>query len=183
VRWISRLAGIAALSVAPTAAGVERENQLGVDAGGAVLVVAAKSKSDVGAGVGAHWSYGLSDAFNLIVDGDWSLVALGETIHNGTTPRTLPTNVTNVGAGISYVFDVLRWVPWAGILVGGYALAGGTISGTKILAGAALALGLDYRCSRTLAIGVSMRQHVLSDMAAYPSFTQAFARIEYTWGW
>jgi hypothetical protein len=180
---MSGLAGIAALCATPNAAGVERENQLGVDAGGAVLVVAAKSKSDVGAGVGAHWSYGLSDAFNLIVDGDWSLVALGEKVRNGTTPRTLPTNVTNVGAGISYVFDVLRWVPWAGILVGGYALAGGTISGIKILPGAALALGLDYRFSRALAIGVSLRQHALSDMTTYPSFTQAFARIEYTWGW
>jgi hypothetical protein len=181
---MSVLAGaIAALCAAPNAAGVERENQLGVDAGAAVLAVAAKSQSDVGAGVGAHWSYGLSDAFNLMVDGDWSLVALGEKIHNGTTPRTLPTNVTNVGAGISYVFDVLRWVPWAGILVGGYALGGGTISGIKILPGASLALGLDYRCSRTLAIGVSLRQHALSDMATYPSFTQAFARIEYTWGW
>ena len=180
---MSTLAGIAALAAAPNAAGVEREHQLGVDAGGSVLVVADKSKSDAGAGVGAHWSYGLSDAFNLMVVGDWSLVALGEKLRSASTPRTLPTNVTNVDAGISYVFDVLRWVPWAGILVGGYALGGGTISGIKILPGAAVAVGLDYRCSRTLAIGVSVRQHMLSEMATYPSFTQVFARLEYTWGW
>jgi hypothetical protein len=81
------------------------------------------------------------------------------------------------------VFDVLRWVPWASLEVGGYALTGGTISGVKLLPGAALGLGLDYRLTRSWAVGASVRQHAFLPLSTYPSYTQTFARFEYTWGW
>ena len=35
-----------------------------------------------------------------------------------------PGSLTNVDVGVAYVFDVLQWVPYAGLLVGGYGLAG-----------------------------------------------------------
>jgi hypothetical protein len=53
----------------------------------------------------------------------------------------------------------------------------------KVLPGVEFALGLDYRCSRRLALGVALRQHMMSEVSTYPSFSQAFARLEYTWGW
>jgi outer membrane protein W len=53
----------------------------------------------------------------------------------------------------------------------------------KLLPGAAIALGLDYRISRDWAVGVSARQHAFLDLSTYPSYTQAFARVQYTWGW
>jgi hypothetical protein len=176
-------AGVGLFAYAPSAGAVEREHHVGVDTGGAMLLIADKSTPSVGAGVGAHWTYGLSDAFNLIVDGSWSLVAIGEKRLDANTPATRPATVTSLDAGIAYVLDVLRWVPWGGLMAGGYALGGGTISGTKFLPGIALALGLDYRISRSWAVGLSIRQHVLSNASTYPSFTQTFARIEYTWGW
>jgi len=161
---------------------VEREHHLGVDAGGSMLVIDGKSTPDIGGGGGGHWTYGLNDAFNLMVEGAWSLVALSEA-RGDTIPPTRPTWVANADVGVSYVFDVLQWVPYAGVLVGGYALSGGTISGIKLLPGFELALGLDYRFDRRLAAGVAFRQHMTSEVSTYPSFTQLFARIEYTWGW
>jgi hypothetical protein len=181
------VAALVALGAATAATGragaVEREHQLGVEGGGAVLVIRGKSTSDVGGMVGLHYSYGLSDAFNLMAEGAFSLVALHQQLDQPTTPRTFPASVCNLDVGLGYVFDVLRWVPYAALLVGGYALEGGTVDGVKVLPGAEIALGLDYRFDRSWAAGVAFRQHLMSEPATYPSFTQAFARIEYTWGW
>ncbi len=174
---------LAAACMGANAGAVEREHHLGLDAGGAVLVVKDKSSADAGGGAGAHWTYGLSDAFNLMAEGAWSLVALDESVKGPTTPRTRPTSVTNIDLGVGYVLDVLRWVPYAGLLVGGYAFAGGTMKAARLLPGAALAVGLDYRLGRSWAAGLAVRQHVVTDASTYPSFTQVLARFEYTWGW
>jgi hypothetical protein len=183
-RLAAGAAALLSLSLAARASAVEREHHLGLDAGGSLLDVADKNSADVGGGVGAHWTYGLSDAFNLMAEGAWSLVAIGEKAQSRTTPTTRPTNVTNAGIGLGYVLDVLQWVPYAGVLLGGYALNGGTIHGTSFLPGIALGIGLDYRFGRSWAAGVAIRQHLLvTDMSTYPTFTQVFARCEYTWGW
>jgi hypothetical protein len=104
---------------------VEREHAIGMDAGGAIFVVADKSAPDIGGSVGFHYTYGLTDAFNLVADAGWSLVALNEVLGDPTTPRTRPTNVTNADVGVAYVLDVLQWVPWGALEIGGYALQGG----------------------------------------------------------
>jgi hypothetical protein len=162
---------------------VEREHHVGADLGGSMLVVADKGSADIGGAAGAHYTYGLSDAFNLMVEGAWSLLSLDET-RKASTPRTRPSWAANADVGLGYVLDVLTWVPYGGLLVGAYSLSGGTIDGTKFLPGVEIALGLDYRFSRSVAGGVALRQHLLvTELSTYPSFTQAFARIEYTWGW
>jgi hypothetical protein len=173
-------AGVTAATPAPA---VEREHHLGVDLGASMLVVSDKGSPDLGPMVGAHWTYGLTDAFNLMVEGSWSLLALNENVVNKSTPLTRPEWGANADVGLAYVFDVLRWVPYAGLLAGGYTLGGGTIQGTKVLGGAAIALGLGYRVSRSLSVGVSARQHMLTDANTYPSYTQLFGQLEYTWGW
>jgi hypothetical protein len=173
---------LAVVTFAPLAGAVERENHLGVDAGASMLVISGKGSPDVGGTFGAHWTYGLTDAFNLMVDGSWSLVSLGEKPAKGV-PDTHPSNVTGLDAGIAYVLDVLQWVPWGGLFAGGFALDGGTVPGVRILPGWGIALGLDYRLSRSWAVGFSVRQTMLSDVSTYPSYTQAFARFEHTWGW
>jgi|SRR5580658_163016 hypothetical protein len=173
---------VASAALARPALAVEREQQLGADLGGSMLIVSGKGAPDVGGTVGVHWTYGLSDALNLMAEAEWSLVALAET-QGGSGPGTHPSWAANADVGVGYVFDVLRWVPYAGVLVGGYDLSGGTIPGSRILLGAAIAVGCDYRFDRTLAVGIALRQHMLTDPSTYPSFTQAFARLEYTWGW
>lgn len=181
MRPVRAAVAIAVVSFAPRAGAVEREHHAGVDAGMSMLVL--KDKTDVGGALGGHWAYGLSDVFNLMAEATWSLVALGETVQDVHTPRTHPTNVVNLGVGMAYVFDVLQWVPYAGLLVGGDALFGGTIGRATILPGATVAVGLDYRFRRQWAAGVAFRQHFLTDMSTYPSFTHVFARVEYNWGW
>lgn len=181
-------AGIAVAAVvlaAGTASAVEREHAVGVDVGGTMLSVADKSSPDVGGGAGLHYTYGITDAFNLVASAGWSLVALNEKLWDpSTTPHTRPTNLTMGNVGLAYVLDVLRWVPWGAAELGGYGLQGGTIDGFKLLPGAAIALGLDYRLDRSWSLGVEARQHFLfTQMSTYPSLTQLFARFEYVWGW
>jgi Outer membrane protein beta-barrel domain len=182
VRRAALAFGALGMTLAPRAGAVEREHHLGIDAGGAMLVMS--DKTDVGGALGAHWTYGLTDAFNLMVEAAWSPVALGEKAQGASTPKTRPSSLTDAGVGVGYVLDVLQWVPYAAVLLGGYALTGGTLDGAKILPGASVGLGLDYRFGRSWAAGVAFRQHMLvTEMSTYPSFTQLFARAEYTWGW
>jgi hypothetical protein len=173
---------LASLAVAAPAGAQEHEHHLGVDVGGGLLVLGDKSTNDLGATFMAHYTYGLSDAFILMVEAQYSQVALGQTADSPNTPHTYPSWIGNANVGVGYVFDVLTWVPYAGLLVGGYDLSGGTIPGMKILPGAEIALGLDYRLTPRVAVGVAGRQHMVSQCKEYPSFTQLLARVEIVWG-
>ncbi|MGH7272195.1 MAG: outer membrane beta-barrel protein [Polyangiaceae bacterium] len=168
--------------IATPARAVEEEKHLGVDLGAAMLVLKDQSAPDLGPAMGGHFTYGLTDAFNLMAEGTFSIVSFS-TPSDPRAPKTLPAWTANADVGVGYVFDVLRWVPYAGLLVGGYALSGGTLGGVKILPGAEIALGLDYRVDRSLSVGVALRQHWLTEQTTYPSFSQALARVEYSWGW
>ena len=176
-------AGIAAMIlVARPALAVEREHHLGVDVGGTMLSVSDKGSVDLGPMAGAHWTYGVTDAFNLMLEGSWSLLSTSEA-RGKDIPHTRPTWEAHGSAGVAYVFDVLTWVPYVGLLVGGYVLGGGTLDTTKYLYGFSLAAGVDYRLSRSFSAGISARQHMMSDPSTYPEFTQLFATAAYTWGW
>jgi hypothetical protein len=87
-----------------------------------------------------------------------------------------------VGAG--YVIDILRFVPYIGLLLGGYRLSGGTLDSALLLPGAELAVGLDYRLNCHWTIGLAGRQHLLFTKAStYPSYTTVMLRLEYMWGY
>jgi hypothetical protein len=170
---------VAGVLAGSSAAAVEREQQAGGDLGASLIDASGKTR--VGAAVGAHWTYGLTDAFNLLVEGSWSLVALR--IHDDPQ-HTQPGWIANGDVGVAYVFDVLRWVPFVGLLAGGYVLSGGAIDGARVRPGVELQVGLDYRFNRSLKVGVVGREHMLfTDLSTYPAFTQLLARAEYTWGW
>ncbi len=171
------------LSALPAGA-VERENAIGAEVGPTMLTVSSKRSPDFGGSWGLHYTYGLSDAFNLVADAGWSLVALNEVVADSTTPHNRPTNLTNVDAGLAYVLDVLRWVPWGAAEMGVYTLQGGTIEGVQVLPGAALSVGLDYRFNRSWSAGLMVREHFLfTEMSTYPAFIQVLGRFEYVWGW
>ena len=158
---------------------VEREHAIGVDVGrDDARRRRQEHRPTSAAASGLHYTYGLTDAFNLVADAAWSLVALNEVVADSTTPHTRPTNLTNVDVGLAYVLDVLRWVPW-GAAVGGYALQGGTIDGVKVLPGAALAVGPRLPLQPQLVASAStVRQHMLfTEMSTYPSFTQVLRAV------
>ena len=169
----------ATTALAPAARAVEREHQVGAGVGPTFFV--ANGKTSFGGGFDAHYTYGLTDAFNLLVEVSWATVAF----HGGTDPsHTRPSWVAGGEVGASYVFDVLRWVPYVGVLVGGGPVSGGPLGRTKMLPDVVLALGLDYRIDRSWAVGAAVREHMFyTEMSTYPSNTQIFARAEYTWGW
>lgn len=183
----SGLAGLVACALvcsAGEASAFERQHHLGLSPGLAVLNVADKSTASVGAGLTLHYAYGLTDQFNFMVEGGSHVVALDQQLDTPETPRTFPARVDQAGVGIGYVLDVLRWVPYFGVLGTGYVVSGGTLESPKVVAGVALAAGLDYQLSRSFAVGLALRQHFLaSELSTYPTYTIAQLRFEYVWGY
>jgi len=170
--------------VALDARALENEHHLGLSAGGSALGIDDKSTMSIGAGAIAHWAYGLNDTFNLMAEGGSSIVALNQKLDFKDTPHTRPATVSHVAGGLAYVLDVITWVPYGGVLLGGFAMGGGTIDGTLFLPGAQIALGLDYKLSHHWAVGAALRQTIfLTHTSTYPSYSNLFARFEYTWGW
>jgi hypothetical protein len=176
---------VAAFLGAHTARAVEREHQVGIGAQFVSLKVANTASSNVGGGLGAHYSYGLTDQFNLMAEGGLALHVVEPEVEKGkgAAPQQ-PRTIGHVGVGVGYVFDVVSWVPYVGALATGYWLGGGTRAEAGPAGGLAAALGIDYRASRKLAVGLAARQHfVLSDFGTYPSWTSVGLRLSYTWGW
>jgi len=128
-------------------------------------------------------TYGLTDEFNLLVEASWA------TYGAPLGPSANQVAWLHGNVGIAYTLDVLRWVPYAGLLVGGARVAegagwSGALQGNSrhdayldlVAAG-----GLDYQITRDLAVGGALRFHTL--VAASPSY--AFVgtlRAQYTWG-
>jgi len=148
-----------------------------------MLKIDDKPTLSVGAGLGLHYAYGLTDQLNLMIEGSSSIVALGEDKGPGV-PATRPSGVDVLGAGIGYVLDITRIVPYGGILASGYVLSGGSLEKPIVVGGGQLALGVDYMLTRSLAVGFAYRQHLLlTQMSTYPSYSTFFLRVEYVWGW
>lgn len=180
------LAAAAFATVLGSAAGagaVERQHHLGLGPQLAILAIDDKSTVDVGGGLALHYAYGLTDQFNLMGEASSSIVAAKQKQDLPTSPHTRPAEVDNVAAGVGYVIDVIRYVPYIGVLASGYRLGGGTLDRSLFVPGVELAVGLDYQLSRSWAIGVAGRQHMLlTKLSTYPSFTTAVLRVEYMWG-
>lgn len=169
-----------------TAEAFEHQHQLGIDGGLTFISIDQTPSVSFGAGGGLHYSYGLSDAFDLLVEGAISGIAL-----QGLPMGTMPTNnratvIENLGVGIGYTLDVLRWVPYFGVLGSAFSLHGGTVDDVRFAGGVTVAAGIDYHLSggpKHFAVGLAVRQHfLLSDLVNYPSYTQVFLRAEYVWG-
>ncbi len=98
--------------------------------------------------------------------------------------RDRPATVSHAAAGVSYVIDILRYVPYIGVQVGAYHLAGGTLDDPLVLPGVSAAVGIDYQFSRSIAAGIGARQHfMVSKLDTYPSYTTVLLRLEYMWGY
>lgn len=180
------LVGVAlagAIAVAPREArAVERQHHFGLDPSLSILKVDDKSTLSVGGGLGAHYTYGINDQFNFMASLNGSRVAANQEQDPGA-PHTRPANVGHALAGVGYVIDVLRWVPYFGVLAGGYYLSGGTLDSAVLAFGGAVQFGLDYQLSRHWAIGAAGQQHfILTKISDYPSYTNVMLRFEYMWG-
>ena len=165
------------------ASAVERQHHLGVGGGLAMLKIDDKTTMSVGGMGGLHYAYGLSDAFNLMVEGGYGIVAIGEAKGAGIPP-TRPASLGHLGVGAGYVLDMVQWVPYVGALATGYTMSGGSLEKTRVDFGVGLAAGLDYQFTRSFAVGAAVRQHfILSAMSTYPTYTEGLLRAEIAWGW
>lgn len=149
-----------------------------------ILSIDKKSTTDIGAGGSLYYAYGLNDQWNLAIDLSSVEVAANQKQDFPTSPRDRPSAVHTASAGVSYVIDILRWVPWIGVEGGVDVLAGGTMPTTLILPEVNAGLGLDYQLSRTFAVGVAGREHfMVSKLDTYPSYLTLMARFEVMWGY
>ena len=182
---MKRAAFVLALLSPATASAFEHQHHLGVDGGVAFISIDQKPTLSVGGGGGIHYSYGLNDAFNFLAEGAFCPVALQE---DQEPKHNRATMIENLGVGIAYTLDVVRWVPYIGILASGFTLHGGSIDGVRVAVGPTLAVGIDYQVTRGpkhLSVGVAWRWHaIVSDYADYPFpfYNQIFLRAEYVWG-
>ncbi|WP_394843461.1 hypothetical protein LZC95_41240 [Pendulispora brunnea] len=176
-------AAVVALAGAREAHAFERQHHLGFG-GGFSLLKAENTSLAPGGGGALHYSYGLKDNLNLLVEGGTSVLSIPATegFAGASGSRTLL--LSHAAAGIGYSFDVVQWVPYVGLLGGGYLVHGPASDGVVGAAGAQAALGIDYQVSRSFSVGLALRQHfLLSKISTYPSYTTAFLRAEYVWGW
>ncbi len=180
------LVGLTALD----AAAVERQWQVGAGLGWAHVKRGDFSGSSVGPSL--HLSYGLTDMFNVMVETSHVPVVLSGALpsgQHGAVPRTFALQTAT--AGIAYTLDVLRIVPYAGVLVGGARMSAGqkTVAAFRGTEGVdyrpdlVLALGADYHVTRELAVGVALRLHEMPGGDEAQSSTQALVRAGYVWGW
>lgn len=174
-----------AFAFAPNdAAAIEKQHHLGLSPGLAVLKVNNKSTTSVGAGLSVHYAYGLTDQFNFLAEGGSHVVAADQQRDTPDTPSTFPARVDHLGVGVGYVLDVLRWVPYFGVLGQAYMLSGGTLQSSVGAAGVAIAAGLDYQLGRHFALGLAFRQSfIATELSTYPTYTLAQLRAEYVWGY
>jgi hypothetical protein len=179
VRLAAAVFAIAVALVASPATAREKEHRLGLDAGLTVLTVGGTPY--VCCGLGAHYTYGLTDAFNFMAEGSASVVSF-----KGPSDTTAgrPTMASHVTTGIGYTLDIATFVPYGGLLAGGYLLNGGALGSPLALVGGEAVIGLDWRLSHTWTVGFAIRQHeLLTKLSTYASYTDAFFSFDYAWGW
>jgi hypothetical protein len=163
---ISTCAAALVLLASRRAEAFERQWHAGIDAGFASLF---GDHSSAGFGGGAHLVYGLSDAFNAILDIDF------------TRHPSADTSIWSSGAGVAYTLDVARIVPYAGLMVAGYKLTGDL---SKFAPGGQIVLGIDYEIDRHWAAGLEIRMHTIfaADPVGTLAYGTTFLRFEYLWG-
>ena len=165
--WLAGTVLIAVAVLFPSRAhAFERQWHVGVDAGYASLF---GDNSAAGYGAGGHLTYGLTDAFNALLEVDV------------TRQPSAHTTIASGALGVAYTLDVARLVPYGGVLAGGYKL-GGDLSTTA--PGVQIALGLDYAIDRSWAIGLQLRMHTIfaRDPIGTVAYATTFLRFEYVWG-
>lgn len=138
----------------------------------------------MGFGGAAHYTYGLTDQFNLAIEASSVVVAADQKQDLPSSPHTRPAMVHTGAAGVSYVLDILRWVPYAQVQGGVCMLTGGTLDRALVLPAVSLGLGLDYQFTRQMAVGIAAREHLMvSKLDTYTSYTTVLARFELMWGY
>lgn len=187
-RWFSIssffLSSSALVCSASDASAIERQHHIGLAPAIGILSIDDKSTASAGVGGALHYAYGLSDQWNFTLSASSVVVAADQKQDSPTSPHTRPSGVHQGGVGVSYVIDILRWVPWIGIEGGACVLTGGTLDRSLVVPDVSIGLGLDYQITRSVAVGFSGREHLLfTKLDTYPSYLTGMLRFELMWGY
>lgn len=158
---------------APCAHAFERQWHLGLDTGAAALSYNGGAYGGLGAG--AHLTYGLTDSFNALVEIDAS--------SHSVDPGRPSLKLASGSIGAAYTLDIIRWVPYFGVLAGGYRFSGADLQKAEYKLGFQFALGLDYEINRSWSVGAQLRYHTFSDDPLSTVYLTSFLRASYVWGW
>jgi hypothetical protein len=175
-----------ALTVSAASA-VERQHHIGI-APGTTLWATADSPVEMGLSLGAFYTYGITDQINLLGEVRGSVLNYShdpiDPKDPQSVPKTRPGREGSAALGLAYVLDVLRWVPYFGVLVGAQGIGGGKMDSARYMPTLQLALGLDYQFSRTVSAGFALRQSLfVFNTSQYPTATHLFAKLEFSWGY
>jgi len=166
------VAGVLSVLVSGEAAAFGNQWHAGAKAG-----FATQSDKDIGPAVGIHGAYGLSDMFDAEIE------VLGS--RNGGVAGT--SQLFSATAGVAYKIDVLRWIPYVGLLGGyyDYMQAPGPHGESGGEFGMALQVGLDFLVTRDVALSLDFRPHFSFHDGVdniYSPFQTLMLGAEYRWG-
>jgi hypothetical protein len=144
-----------------------------------------------GFGGGLHLTYGLTDAFNLMLIADVTgHPGKAGVVGSKDDPPRPDIVVLGGSAGVGYVIDILQWVPYVGVMAGGYDVWALDLCGapdTRACHSGRLGLsavgGLDYQINPSFAVGGAVRGTLLIGAVPVGGAVTAFARAEYIWGY
>jgi hypothetical protein len=161
-------AALAAAALARPAAADEGESALSVDLAFDSFTI--DDHDGQGGGLGLELERGLSDAF-------WLRAAAGGAVYRGGNAEGT-TYTGRATVGLTYVIDVLKYVPYLQAGIGGAAVGGGALD-TDLHPVAELGVGLDILARRGLSYGMFARVgSYLGDSA----FLTAGLRMSWRWG-
>ncbi len=122
-----------------------------------------------------HGAYGLSDVFDLRLQ-----LSASRHAPRGKDPASPSVTLGQASVGVAYKLDVIEWVPYFGVRVGGLLFNQGPVPGydrfSPTIGGMA---GVDYAFSRNFGAGAELAQDLVLPEG---SVTVALARLEYRWG-
>jgi len=155
------------------------EGQWHLGAGAAMMSFKGDSNYSMPA-LALHAAYGISDMFDARLE-------LGEGIplSSGSSNRSLGY----AESIIAYKLDIIEWIPWAGVGLGGFFASGGLqgLGREPVQPAASLWLGLDYAYSRQWGVGAFVAMHSFVADSARSSLRYAATnfgiRFERRFGW
>jgi hypothetical protein len=166
MRRLVAIIAVALVSAAAPAAASDDESALSVSL--AYGTYAIPDYNPHGAVLGVEYERGFSDALAWRISGG----AGGYTLDG---QRSYSGHLT---AGLTYLFDVLKYVPYANLGVGAIVIGGGEVD-TQVKALIEIGAGLDVLHSRSLSYGVQLR---FESFASQTAFFTAGVRATWRWG-
>jgi hypothetical protein len=130
---------------------------------------------DPGWAVGLHGAYGLSDMF----DAELEFFRTHNPAVGGQS-----SDISAATMGLAYKIDILRWIPYAGLLGGYYYWGGapGPHGESGSTGGAAFQVGLDFLLTREVALNFDFRSHFSFKDELYSPLQTLMLGAEYRWG-